>query len=308
MVGPLSHFEAFRNPGASMIRITSGMFILLIFALLLVAPRTTQAAQSYNNCTGFITSLPATITTQGTWCLKSDLTTAMTSGYAITINTNNVTIDCNDFKIGGLAAGVATQTLGIVAFSKQNTVVRRCNIRGFYYGTFIAANPPSVGGGVVEDSRFEANTYVGIHLDGNGSVVQRNQVLDTGGSTVQAQAHGIYSRFDVDIVDNTVSGVAAKVGGGDSARGIYTEFNVGGSISGNRVRGILKDGPGTAFAIYNGSSGRITIRGNDLVGNGTGSTGLSCSDSAAIARDNMISGFETGIAVCTDGGGNVIAP
>ena len=70
----------------------------------LASPAST-AAESYDSCTGFIESLPATISTQGVWCLRRNLATAMTSGNAITITVNNVTIDCNDFKIGGLAAG-----------------------------------------------------------------------------------------------------------------------------------------------------------------------------------------------------------
>ncbi len=70
-----------------------------------------HAAESYDNCTGFIDSVPATITTQGTWCLRKNLATNITTGNAITIATNNVTIDCNDFKIGGLAAGSASRAI-----------------------------------------------------------------------------------------------------------------------------------------------------------------------------------------------------
>jgi hypothetical protein len=29
-----------------------------------------SAAETYDNCTGFITSLPAVITRQGTWCMN----------------------------------------------------------------------------------------------------------------------------------------------------------------------------------------------------------------------------------------------
>ncbi|HEY0661599.1 MAG TPA: hypothetical protein VGD21_09825, partial [Lysobacter sp.] len=76
----------------------AGIAVLAILLAGPVAPAPAQAAQSYDNCTGFIDSLPATITTQGTWCLRKDLSTAMSSGNAITIATNNVTIDCNDFK------------------------------------------------------------------------------------------------------------------------------------------------------------------------------------------------------------------
>src|SRR4029079_7326065 len=96
------------------------------------------AAQSYDNCTGYITVLPAIISTQGTWCLKQDLATAITSGAAITINTNNVTIDCNNFKLGGLAAGLGTNAYGVFANNRFNATVRHCNVRGFYVGVFLA--------------------------------------------------------------------------------------------------------------------------------------------------------------------------
>src|SRR5690606_24652633 len=79
----------------------------------LAATQPARAAQSYDACTGFIDSVPATISTQGVWCLRKDLSTNITSGNAITIATNNVTIDCNDFKLGGLAAGNGSNAFGI---------------------------------------------------------------------------------------------------------------------------------------------------------------------------------------------------
>src|SRR5687767_11593422 len=94
----------------------------------------TWAAEGYSNCEGFIDSLPATITTQGVWCLRQDLNTPISSGYAIDIRTNNVTIDCNDFKIGGMAGGSATSAYGVHAVSALNTTVRNCTVRGFYIG------------------------------------------------------------------------------------------------------------------------------------------------------------------------------
>ncbi len=75
--------------------------------------------ETYNTCAGFIDSLPATM-----WCLRKDLTTSMTSGRAISIATNNVTIDCNDFKIGGLGAGNASTATGIYTYGRQNITVR----------------------------------------------------------------------------------------------------------------------------------------------------------------------------------------
>ena len=91
-----------------MTRIRAVPLSFLVLLLFLCGPRAAHAAQSYDNCTGFITSVPAVISTQGTWCLKQDLATAIASGNAISVNANNVTLDCNDFKLGGLAAGAGT--------------------------------------------------------------------------------------------------------------------------------------------------------------------------------------------------------
>src|SRR5688572_10806481 len=114
------------------------MLRLLIGLLLAIAALTpAHAAESYDNCTGTITSLPVTISTQGTWCLTQNLSTAITVGVAITVAANNVTIDCNDFKVGGLAGGISTNALGIAAVNALNTTIRNCGIRGFVEGVRI---------------------------------------------------------------------------------------------------------------------------------------------------------------------------
>jgi hypothetical protein len=73
--------------------------------LLAAAASPALAAESYDNCTGFIDPLPAVITTQGTWCLRKDLRTAVASGHAITIATNNVTASsCPEERAASCAA------------------------------------------------------------------------------------------------------------------------------------------------------------------------------------------------------------
>jgi hypothetical protein len=290
-----------------MTRFGVGSLALIVIALLLSQPRCAQAAQSYDNCTGFITSIPATISTQGTWCMKQDLTTAMTSGNAITIAANNVTIDCNDFKLGGLAAGVGTAAIGIYAIDRQNSTVRRCNIRGFEAGIFLEST--FAGGNLVEDNRFDGNTYVAIRVDGDGSAVQRNRVFDTGGSTLGASAYGITSHYNVDIIDNTVSGVKPRTGGNGSGLGIQTYLNSSNTVRGNRVSRVLGDGGGTGLGIYNFSSSRVVLRDNDLIGDALASSiGLHCNDANGSAKNNVISGFATGLETCSDDGGNSVHP
>src|SRR5687768_5499102 len=90
-----------------------------------------RAAESYDNCVAYIDALPVVIGTQGVWCLRDNVSTAISSGAAITIATNNATIDCNDFKIGNLAAGPSTNAIGIQASNRRNATIRNCTIRGF---------------------------------------------------------------------------------------------------------------------------------------------------------------------------------
>jgi parallel beta-helix repeat protein len=269
----------------------------------LLHPSVSHAAQSYDNCTGFITSLPATITTQGTWCLNADLTTAITSGNAITVAANNVTIDCNDFKLGGLAAGAATQTFGIYANTQDNLTIRRCNIRGFYRGVYLVNGS----GHLIEDNRFDSNTYTGVYVASDRSIIRRNLVIATAGSSISYASFGIYSNGSVDVLDNTVNGVTAG-GTSSSAYGIQSYNNPDGSISGNRVRGVVKTGTGIAYGIFNGNSGRITLRNNDVVGDGiAGSTGLRCISAQGRATGNVVGGFVTAIDTCS-GTNNEIVP
>jgi parallel beta-helix repeat protein len=291
-----------------MTRFHLSALLILALAILLGAARPAHAAESYDNCTGFITSIPATINTQGTWCLKQDLATAITSGVAITVNANNITIDCNDFKLGGLAAGAGTQTFGIYSTTQSNTTIRHCNIRGFYRGIYLSGGG---GGNIIEDNRFDGNTWMAADTHGDGSVIRRNRVFDTGGTTVVSfgGALAIVAYDSVDILDNTVSGAIALAGSNNNVYGIYTNGNPSGTISGNRVRSLVKDGTGVDYAIYNTGSGRIALHDNDLTGDvSTGSVGIICDDTNSRVQNSRINGFATAISGCYNAGGTDITP
>lgn len=279
--------------------------VLFLFALSLLLPAPASAAQSYDSCAGFIESLPATISTQGTWCLRRDLSLPSAGSTGIFLTASNITIDCNHFKLGGLSAGPATSAWGITASGKLNITVRNCNIRGFKHGVYLDGG----GGHVVEDNRFDGNTVGALTVTGDGSVVRRNRVLNTGGSSVETGvAFGIAAGLDVDVLDNTVAGVLPTPNGGGN--GDAYGISVGtGSVSGNRVRGVVSHGNGWNQAIsviydINTVVGRATVRDNEVVGVGAG-IGLYCFSDRDSAKDNVVSGYTTGILGCTDAGGNV---
>lgn len=301
--------------------------VLLLLALLALGspPSVATAAESYDNCTGFIDSLPAVISTQGTWCLRQDVVTSITGGAAITIATNNVTLDCNNFKVGGLGAGPGTFARGILAQGRVNATIRRCNVRGFFGGIVLDVEPPSgtvSSGHLVEDCRLDGNTSFGIMVRGDSSMVRRNLVIDTGGSIFNSVGLGIWVVGRVDVLDNTVSGAFAITTASTnySVIGILANGSVGevalgtGTVARNRVSGLFTQLAGAkTTGILSlagvGMDGGTFIVDNEIGGNLlANSSGLKCSP-LSVTRGNTINGFATAIEPgCTSAGGDVILP
>jgi hypothetical protein len=276
-------------------------FSTLLLAGLFALPQSARAAQSYDNCAGTISSLPAIISTQGVWCLKADLTTAITSGNAITVNTNNVTIDCNDFKLGGLSAGSSSIAIGIYAQSRQNITVRHCGIRGFYYGVDLDGS-----GHLVEDNRFDNNLLIAVLVTGENNTVQRNRVYDTGGAAGQSSATAIAAYAN--ILDNTVSGVFASAT--DSTNFGIRIYGIGNEAGRNRISGLEVQGTGSQYGIDVHSSDIIDD--NRIVSTvlATG-FGISSPGGGAIyiCKDNAADGFANpGISGCSASSGDVATP
>ena len=250
-------------------RIPSVLFLLLLLGSLSVHD---ARAETHATCTGFIDSIPAAINTNGVWCLRKDVSTPVTAGAAITVNANNVTIDCNGFKVGGLAAGNGSKTNGIFADGHQNTTIRRCNLRGFHYGILLRGD--SGGGHLVEHNRIDNSLAVGIRVDGSRKLVQHNSVFDTGGAIDTFSSTAI--SVDGDVVDNQVDGVFAT----------WVDAYVFGIVLGdptgtardNRIRNLTPNGSGSAIGI-SGLANASSAVGNHVAAayfqvNGTGITSI----------------------------------
>jgi hypothetical protein len=274
---------------------------LTILALLLGASVFTPARAEVNECTN-ITSLPAVITTQGVYCLKQNLETNISSGAAITINTNNVTIDCNDWKIGGLQAGINTMAVGIHATGRLNTTIRNCGVRGFMIGIQYVLGAGSAGH-LIEDNRVDLNTVSGIEARGDGLVLRRNRVVDTGGRPDTAVARGILVNGSGAMVrDNTVSGVSvAGVAGNGSVTG-FDIFSSRHEFSRNLVVDLIPIGTGVARGFWDDSAN--AFRANTIINaaatSGNGITG----NASSFCQDNLIRNYSVAISACTDAGGN----
>ena len=287
-------------------------FLLAAVAALL--PRA-GSAETFHTCVGFIDALPAVLTSQGVWCLRQDLATSLNSGFAIEVKTNNVTIDCNGFKIGGLGGGENMAEVGIAAYDRRRIGVRDCTIRGFDVGIDLRGSDPARGGHRVEDNQLDFQPWLGIRVSGHDSIVRRNQLLSIGGSAFDEYAAAIHTGGDVDILDNTIADMLPARPAWEPDIGdvyaIVADDNGHGTIAGNRIRRIARNPSieSEAWAIRLSDSQNAIVEGNRLA-NPDGLPAeeevgaIRCTGGFAYLRDNIARSFSGPAHGCTDGGGN----
>jgi hypothetical protein len=283
-------------------------------ALLVAGPlgSSAYAAEDYANCTGYIDSLPATISAAGTWCLRGTRYTSQTSGAAITIAADNVTVDCNHFRISNLGADWRTTTaVGVYAGGgRKFATIRQCRLQGFNFGVKLAGD-----GHIVEGNTIDRSRYIGVLTDGDGVQIRDNAITDTGGPS--GYAYGIYATAPAtalaapSIVDNTITRVADRsTGSVHQARGILTNGTADGNhvhlggVAGDRIGVKLLSGGAARDNVFTGATPNPDqtrydwLPARSIVGSGV---------STSVCRGNTSVGFgNTEIADCQDGGGNRI--
>lgn len=251
------------------------------------------AATSFAACTG-ITSLPATISAPGNYCLKGNLSASTASSQygpnvgAITITADDVVLDLGGYEIKNTNTDPATNlnTMGILAQGPNNNVtVKNGRITGYYDGVEIVANPGLITNTVVDSISVYGYLHNGVKVEGLGNIV-RNCQINVGTYTTTNQ--GIVARGAGNtVVNNDIVGVNASTG--DDSIGIL----VGSSGAQTYV-------------------GSAVVENNRISGGGGGtlpaaSVGIIVSDgSNAIIASNRISNVVTGIdSTVWNGGGGV---
>jgi hypothetical protein len=231
--------------------------LVIGFALVAGLSVPSAFADETTYCNAYITTLPYTITTQGHYCFNTNLSTAITTGAAITINADHVVLDLNNFKLGGGAAGPATEAQGIYVHNHSNITIRGGNIRGFAWGVLVEGiRSTSSSNIVIENNVFADNTMVAVAFMGQAITVRNNVISHTGGSTVQANpmcgitfgistVHRCVDLIDLAdsaiIVDNTIIGTFPPA---DEAFvfAIYASAPGGSLVANNRLVDTSGDG------------------------------------------------------------------
>ena len=273
---------------------------LLALATALMA---TPAKAETIECT-VIDSIPFIITVQGIYCLTGNLASGLTSGNMIEVATNNVTIDMNGFKLGGLAAGAGTNANGIRATNRRNITIRNGSIRGFRIGIRLDGSAATSSGHLLEDLRLDGNTFIGARVEGTGNIIRNNQVVNTGPGDINGFVIGLLIRFSTDsVVEGNVISSVSETG---ESNGIRVEES---SLIEVRNNTVLRTEDATAnrgIGVLNATD--VTIIGNRILNPTTtgdfgiidfgGSTGVNC-------IDNIIAGYTTPISGCDFEAGNL---
>lgn len=258
-----------------------------------------------------ITSLPAVISEWGSYCLDRSHVVDIRDGAAITIEADDVSLDCRGHVIDGrLPEGVATRARGIGAVSRKNISVRNCSVRGFASGINFSISGYIPHKLVVEDNRVDGSKQSGISIGGSYAsfkgrgAVWRNIVTNVGGSDTPF-AVGISTQWNPDVIDNLVDGVTS---GGDLAVGISQTTAGGSVVSGNHIRNVSS--AGSAFGIVVGNDNYLTsveVRDNVIANSAPGpnATAIACgSNGPHIVIDNLATGYSRVLGDCVDAGGN----
>jgi hypothetical protein len=252
-------------------------------------------AQAETTLCNEIPSIPFVISTGGKWCLKKDLASAATSGAMITVNTNNVVIDMNDYKLGGLAAGGATTATGIRTTGRKNIEVRNGTIRGFQIGVdFVDAE-----GGVVEGVLLDANTAIGVRVaDSRRTVVRNNRILDTGLNGVSSFAAAVrlqQGSQDSLVENNYISGVLNSA----LAYGVHVSVSWRNTILGNTIQHVHAAVAAKSYGVYLESANGTLVRRNDFMNadRGIAVTGDGAS-TKSVCMENSVNGYSVGFVSC----------
>jgi hypothetical protein len=249
-----------------------------------------------------IDAVPYEIDAPGLYCLASNLTYAAGTGAAVLIVSDDVTVDLGGFTLTG-TAGPGTYAIGIYGDTRRGLTVRNGSVRGFLLGVFLTDDESmdwAAGGGHrVSNLRPIGNYFRGIRVEGRGNVIERNQVADTGGTTVFGagnyafgiEVYGPATQILSNIVDRTLAGDGGEAVGisvSDSGYGTVVE----GNIIGNKVLAAS----GHSFGVFVGGGSRVLLIDNRFTRLHFGA--VFASSATGLYRDNAFTGCVERVQTC----------
>jgi hypothetical protein len=278
------------SPAASWIETHTMHKHLLLAAIAvsgLIAPAAARAG-----CIA-ISSIPATLSAPGQYCLTKNYTVNLTKGNAITIATNGVTLDCAGHTIRNTATSDVGTSNGISMGSRNDIVIKNCRIIGGFntgINVFQFNNSGNKNFYVTVDNNYVAGPFLhGIRAWGSAIEVTNNRVYDIGGQK-DSDAFGIRVGggvgFKFQLVrGNLVTGTNSPY---RNAYGIYSDGSIASLFLENGIVGSSGAEGFTGYGVQiNGSFNRVTD--NHVTDSGTpNSVGIHTDDDTSACYDNYL--------------------
>lgn len=262
--------------------------VLFVLFTIVTGLYTHPAQAEISDCT-VIKSVPMKIQKSGTYCFKSDLGTLQSTGKAISIEADNVTIDLNGYRLIGPATNPQRLIFGIYSNGRNNITIRNGKIEGFF--TAITHDKNLTGTGhLIENLHIDSSRLSGISLGAALSIIRNNIITNTGNGAGNLDTKGIvvYDSEDILVTGNYI-GFAA---GTKNTSGIWLQTISGGEISGNTITNLV--GTAKVIGVSFSVSENLLIMNNRIInpkgahstaGVGeplSGSSGINCINNIAI--------------------------
>lgn len=223
-------------------------------SLFLIVGGLSWAKGKVSKCDYDISSLPVIVNKPGKWCLNKNLTYSNNKQDAITIQSNDVTIDGNSLYIKG-PNNLDTVIRGIIAYDRQNITIKNIHIYGFHTGILFADSTmlaessmyfgldylynytePKSNNIVIKNVIVENPTLQGIHVRGNNFNIKDVHVIDVGPTRTypHAFATGIYTVGNLCSIERNLVKLGNATGNGENV-GIALYMGSGCRISNNDI-------------------------------------------------------------------------
>lgn len=247
--------------------------IMLIVVLMLVAFTVTPAAADFYVIAGggrlgtAITALPYTITDPGLYYLTRNLTS---TGSAITVHANNVTIDLSGFCLTGPGKGSGFGKIGIVvAAGHTNVEIRNGSIMAF--GDNGIQSQSTCNGIRVVGVRVGDTGHDGITLPGSGNLIMDCTVMNAADNGIHVGKSSLVKGSQV--LGSGISGI----------------------ILSNGSTAVVNTVLGGLYGIF-ASDGTLVM---DNIVSGSGNYGINVSSDCTITRNTAFNNTGTGISAGT---------
>jgi len=228
--------------------------------------------------TGGTKTVTTTISVPGNYCLSTKLTYTPSTGDAIAITADNVTLDLSGYNVVNSSAGARS---GVYASDKSFIIVKNGTIDGFNDGVLLTKDSVATTGHIIENLHILNSSNEGIEMECTGGVIRNNVIISSGAYGIMPGGPG-NRILNNEIIDSGDTGIWAN--GNNSHYAI---------IEGNKISNTNTMG---TQGIRVCSSYMLVIN-NRITNMDTGITFSNAGSGSGKFRDNITSGCTVSYAV-----------